>query len=104
MLILDEAVAALDVSVQAQVLELLERIRRELGVALLFISHDLPVVQQISDYVLVMHRGEVVEHGRVDDVLRTPRDDYTRRLIDSVPREGWRPQRRGPDRAVRLPA
>jgi ABC-type glutathione transport system ATPase component len=93
-LILDEAVAALDVSVQAQVLTLLDRIRRELGVALLFISHDLPVVQQISDDVLVMHRGEVVESGTVRAVLSAPRQDYTRRLIDSVPREGWTPQRR----------
>jgi ABC-type glutathione transport system ATPase component len=93
-LILDEAVSALDVSVQAQVLELLDRIRRELEVALLFISHDLPVVQQISDDVLVMHRGEVVEAGAVNDVLSAPQEDYTRRLIDSVPREGWTPRRR----------
>lgn len=93
-LILDEAVAALDVSVQAQVLALLDRIRRDLGVALLFISHDLPVVQQISDDVLVMHRGRVVEAGRVHDVLLDPQQDYTRRLIDSVPREGWTPRRR----------
>ena len=93
-LILDEAVSALDVSVQAQVLELLDRIRHELEVALLFISHDLPVVQQISDDVLVMHRGEVVESGAVHDVLSAPQQDYTRRLIDSVPREGWKPRRR----------
>jgi ABC-type glutathione transport system ATPase component len=99
-LILDEAVAALDVSVQAQVLALLDRIRRELEVALLFISHDLPVVQQVSDDVIVMHRGEVVESGAVRDVLSAPRQDYTRRLIHSVPREGWKPQRR---RATAVP-
>ncbi|MGB0099804.1 MAG: ABC transporter ATP-binding protein [Nocardioides sp.] len=93
-LILDEAVAALDVSVQAQVLALLDRIRRDLDVALLFISHDLPVVQQVCDEVLVMHQGAVVEAGRVDDVLSAPRQEYTRRLIHSVPREGWKPRRR----------
>jgi len=93
-LILDEALSALDVSVQAQVIDLLVRIREETGVALLFISHDLPVVAHISDEVLVMHRGLVVESGPVHEVLREPREDYTRELIDSVPREGWTPRRR----------
>lgn len=96
-LILDEAVAALDVSIQAQVISLLAELRERLGIALLFISHDLPVVQQISDDVIVMHRGAVVESGRVRAVLANPQADYTKRLIDSVPRAGWRPRRRGRD-------
>jgi ABC-type oligopeptide transport system ATPase subunit len=82
------------VSVQAQVLALLGRLRRELGVAYLFISHDLPVVQQVCDDVVVMNLGRVVESGIVDDVLSHPREAYTRVLIDSVPREGWKPRRR----------
>ncbi len=95
-LILDEAVSALDVSVQAEVLALLAQIREETSVAFIFISHDLPVVQQVCDDVLVMRAGEVVESGGVTDVLTIPQHDYTRRLIDSVPKPGWRPRRRLP--------
>lgn len=94
LLILDEAVAALDVSIQAQVLNVLADIRAATGIAFLFISHDLAVVRQVCDEVLVLHRGRVVERGDVDAVLEAPRDPYTRRLIDSVPRPGWTPRRR----------
>ncbi|HWT92707.1 MAG TPA: ATP-binding cassette domain-containing protein [Solirubrobacteraceae bacterium] len=94
LLILDEAVAALDVSIQAQVLNVLADIRAATGIAFLFISHDLAVVRQVCDEVLVLHRGRVVEQGGVDAVLEAPRDPYTRRLIDSVPRPGWKPRRR----------
>ncbi|MFG1687023.1 ABC transporter ATP-binding protein [Nonomuraea sp. NPDC049269] len=93
-LILDEAVAALDVSIQAQVLNLLADIRERTGVAYLFISHDLAVVRQLCDSVVVLHRGRVVERGEVGRVLSDPQDDYTRRLISSIPRPGWRPRRR----------
>ncbi|WP_331769944.1 ATP-binding cassette domain-containing protein (plasmid) [Embleya sp. NBC_00888] len=98
-LILDEAVAALDVSIQAQILNLLAHIRESTGTALLFITHDLGAVPYVSDEVLVMRAGRVVEHGPVDRVLGAPRDDYTRRLIDSIPKPGWRPRRRGLDAA-----
>lgn len=93
LLLLDEAVSALDVSVQAQVLALLEEIRRETGVALLFISHDLAVIQRICDDVLVMRNGRVVEAGPVSEVLGNPQEPYTRRLIASIPRRGWKPRR-----------
>jgi peptide/nickel transport system ATP-binding protein len=93
-LILDESVAALDVSIQAQILNLLGDIREQTGIALLFITHDLAVVRQVSDDVIVMESGKVVERGPVDRVLDRPEADYTRRLIDSVPREGRQPRRR----------
>jgi ABC-type glutathione transport system ATPase component len=94
LLILDEPVAALDVSVQAQVISLLIELRRELDIAYLFISHDLAVVRQISDECNVMHQGRVVERGPTERILREPRDPYTARLLSAVPREGWVPRRR----------
>ncbi|MCX5053074.1 MULTISPECIES: ATP-binding cassette domain-containing protein [unclassified Streptomyces] len=94
LLILDEAVAALDVSVQAQIINLLADLRTETGVAYLFISHDLGVVRQISDDCVVMHRGRVVEEGRTAAVLDDPQDPYTQRLLSAVPRPGWVPRRR----------
>jgi oligopeptide transport system ATP-binding protein len=90
-LILDEAVSSLDVSVQAQILNLLCDIRDETGVSYLFITHDLGVVRQIADEIVVMRAGEVVERGIAEAVLDHPQHPYTRLLIDSVPREGWRP-------------
>jgi oligopeptide transport system ATP-binding protein len=91
-LILDEAVSALDVSIQAQVLNLLADIRRDTGMAYLLISHDLAVVRQLADDVLVMRKGKVLETGSSAQVLRSPRHPYTRLLRESVPREGWQPQ------------
>jgi ABC-type glutathione transport system ATPase component len=93
-LILDEAVSALDVSIQAQVLNLLADIREQTGIAFLFISHDLAVVRQVCDDAVVMHRGRVVEAGPVQQILEAPRAEYTQRLIASIPRDGWHPQRR----------
>lgn len=93
-LILDEALAALDVSIQAQILALLSRIRTDTGTALLFITHDLGAVRHISDDVLVMRRGRVVERGPVATVLGDPQDLYTQRLIASIPKPGWKPRRR----------
>jgi peptide/nickel transport system ATP-binding protein len=85
LIICDEPVSALDVSVQAQVLDLLADIRATDGTALLFISHDLGVVHHLADRVLVMHDGAVVESGPVDDVFHHPRHDYTRALLGAVP-------------------
>ena len=89
-IILDEAVAALDISIQAQILNLLADLRAELGTAYLLISHDLAVVRQLTDDVVVMHRGRVVESGATDRVLRDPRDPYTQRLKASIPSPAWR--------------
>ena len=88
-LVLDEAVSALDVSVQAQVLNLLDDIRRATGVGLVFVSHDLAVVRYVCDEVLVMRRGIVVEQRPTRDVLDSPEHPYTRLLLSSVPRPGW---------------
>jgi peptide/nickel transport system ATP-binding protein len=91
-LVCDEPVAALDVSIQAQVLGLLRDINRETGAALLFITHDLGVVRQVAERVIVLHRGVVVEAGPTDDVLDHPQEAYTRRLVASMPQldGSWR--------------
>ena len=88
LLVCDEVTSALDVSVQAAVLDLLAGLRRELGLALLFITHDLGVVAAIADRVLVLEHGQVREQGPVRDVLDRPSDDYTRRLLEAAPRIG----------------
>ena len=85
LLIADEAVSALDVSVQAQVLALLEEIRERLNLAMLFITHDLRVAAQVCDRVAVMQHGKVVEEGPVAQVFQAPREAYTRALIEAAP-------------------
>ncbi len=84
-LVCDEAVASLDVTVRAQVLELLLQLRDEDGLGILFISHDLGVVQRIADRTLVLHRGKVVEEGPTASVLESPQQAYTRALVAAVP-------------------
>ncbi|MGY1715161.1 ATP-binding cassette domain-containing protein [Geodermatophilus sp. SYSU D01106] len=86
LIICDEAVSALDVSTQASIITLLEDLQRELGVSYLFISHDLAVVRHVSHRVAVMRRGAVVETGDADRVWSAPQEDYTRALLDAVPR------------------
>lgn len=85
LLIADEAVSALDVSVQAQVLKLLEEIRERLNLAMLFITHDLRVASQVCDYLAVMSKGKVVEYGPANEVFGAPKHEYTRALFDAAP-------------------
>jgi peptide/nickel transport system ATP-binding protein len=87
-LIADEPTSALDVTVQAEILDLLRRVREERGMSVLFISHDLAVIAELSDRVAVMQLGRVVEEGPTPRVLGEPEDDYTKRLVAAVPRIG----------------
>ena len=85
LIVADEPTSALDVSVQAQILALLQKTNRDLGLACVFVSHNLGVIRVIADDVVVMRRGKIIEVGAVEQVFETPREDYTRALIDAVP-------------------
>ena len=102
-LVLDEAVSALDVTTQVEILTLLDGIRRDTGVALLMITHDLTVIRRLCDQVIVMRAGAIEETGSADQILDDPQAEYTRLLLDSIPRDGWRPRRRRPARTAAIP-
>jgi len=85
-IVCDESVSALDVSVQAQVLNLLNELKKDLGLTLLFISHDLSVVRYMSDRIMVMNKGQIIESGRAEDIYLRPQSDYTKKLLSSIPK------------------
>jgi len=93
-LVLDESVSALDVSIQAQILNLLISIRATTGISYILISHDLAVIRQVTQTCVVMRHGRVVERGSTADILDAPRAEYTKIFRASVPVPGWKPSRR----------
>ncbi len=86
LLIADEPTTALDVTIQAQILTLLQNLQSELGMAILLITHDLHMVKKVADYVYIMHEGRIVEHGATNEIFSSPSDSYTKTLLDSVPK------------------
>src|SRR6201999_2845052 len=85
-IICDESVSALDVSVQAQVLNLLRELQQEFDLTYIFISHDMAVIKHIADRMMVMNKGEIVEMGYPDEIFNDPKEEYTKRLIYSIPK------------------
>jgi ABC-type glutathione transport system ATPase component len=104
LLIADEPTTALDVTIQAEILALIDRLKRENGMAVLFITHDMAVVAQMADRVVVMYRGKIVEEGRVEDIFENPRADYTRMLLAAVPKLGEMDGTLAPERMRTLDA
>ena len=98
LLIADEPTTALDVTIQAEILALINRLKRENGMAVLFITHDMAVVAQMADRVVVMYRGKIVETGTVDQIFATPKEDYTKALLAAVPKLGEMKGKPAPER------
>jgi ABC-type dipeptide/oligopeptide/nickel transport system ATPase component len=88
LLIADEPTTALDVTIQAQILDLIKDLQAEFGMSVMFITHDMAVIAEMADRVVVMFNGEVVEQGPVDQIFHSPKHDYTKKLINAVPRIG----------------
>ena len=98
----DECVSALDLSVQKQVLLLLNELQSTYNMAIIFITHDLRVAAQVSDYIAVMEKGNIVEFGTADDVFNKPKDEYTKKLLKAAPGKNWNPPRLDPKEAARI--
>ena len=97
-MILDEPTTALDVTIQAQILDLVRALQREIGMAVFFITHDMGVVAEIADRVCVMLKGEIVESGMVNQIFTAPQHRYTRALISAVPRLGSMADKHAPEK------
>ena len=85
LVIADEPISSLDVSIRAEILELLHKLVKDSDVGILYITHDLLSARMLADEVIVLHNGEIVEQGEAIDVIRNPKDDYTRRLVEAIP-------------------
>ncbi|MEM9128018.1 MAG: ATP-binding cassette domain-containing protein, partial [Pseudomonadota bacterium] len=102
--IADESVSALDLSIQKQVLRLLNELQAEYQMAIIFITHDLRVAAQISDYITVMEKGIMVEFGPADEVFNRPKHDYTKKLLAAAPGKDWHPPRLTAEEAQHIAA
>ena len=100
--IADESVSALDLSIQKQVLRLMNELQERYKMAIIFITHDLRVAAQISDYITVMEKGVMVEFGTAEDVFNNPQHPYTKKLLDAAPGRDWHPPRLAPEEAMRI--
>jgi len=98
----DESVSALDLSVQKQVLRLMDDLQLKYEMAMIFITHDLRVAAQISDYIAVMEKGVIVEYGTARSIFKAPQHDYTKKLIDAAPGRSWSPPRLNPEEALKI--
>jgi len=103
LVICDEAVSALDVSIQMQIIELLSGLRDRLGLAYIFITHDLPIVRQFADRIIVMQHGRIVEQGTTESIFEHPQEAYTRQLLEATPRPKWEPMPQSPPAAPARP-
>ena len=101
-LIADEPTTALDVTIQAQILELMKSMQEEFGTAIIFITHDLRVAAQISDYIAVMEKGLIVEFGSAADIFNNPQHEYTKKLIEAAPGQDWSPPRLTREEAAQI--
>ena len=98
----DESVSALDLSVQKQVLRLMDELQNKYQMAMIFITHDLRVAAQISDYIAVMEKGAIVEYGTARSIFEAPQHEYTKKLIDAAPGRNWSPPRLDPEEAWKI--
>ena len=98
----DESVSALDLSVQKQVLRLMDELQNKYQMAMIFITHDLRVAAQISDYIAVMEKGAIVEYGTARSIFEAPQHEYTKKLIDAAPGRNWSPPRLDPEEALKI--